>query len=101
MNKARIQYADRLIQQAKSEVKKRDFRLAWKQMEEAHIFSQPFARLHFYVHWEMLILALRERSYREVFGQILRLIVAVPGYQLSVSPYRGEECNIRTHYRGV
>ena len=22
-------------------------------------------------------------------------------YQLSVSPYRGEECNIRTHYRGV
>ena len=34
--------------------------------------------------------------------KVVVVVNSQPGpYQLSVSPYRGEECNIRTHYRGV
>jgi hypothetical protein len=39
-------------------------------LEEAHIFSQPFALPHFVVHWKMLTLALKFGKWKEVIGQV-------------------------------
>lgn len=48
-------------------------------LEEAHLRSQAFAIPHFKVHWEMLKLSLCFKVWKEVFGQIPRLILAIPG----------------------
>lgn len=55
-------------------------------LEEAHLIAQSDARLHLYVHWRMLLLALYYNQWNEFFGQIPRLILAVPGSILGLSP---------------
>lgn len=78
MNLMRTQYADRVVIRAKQEIERKNFELAWRYLEEAHIFSQPNAGVHLEVHWEMFKLALREKLIFEVFGQLIRLILAIP-----------------------
>lgn len=55
-------------------------------LEDAHLISQPHAILHFYVHWEMFMLALRWRQWDEVIGQVPRLALAMPGSWLGKAP---------------
>ena len=55
-------------------------------LEKAHLLSQPYAIPHFKVHWEMLKLALLFKVPKEIFGQILRLILAMPGSWLGRAP---------------
>ncbi len=55
-------------------------------LEDAHISSQPYAWLHFLIHWQMFKLALEYRQWREVLGQIPRLILAMPGSWLGKAP---------------
>lgn len=52
---------------------------AWSQLERAHILSQPFAGLHIKVHARMLSRAWRDRKWRELLGQLPRLVLAGPG----------------------
>lgn len=52
---------------------------AWRQLERAHILSQPFAGLHVKVHLRMIGRAFRDRKWRELFGQVPRLLLAGPG----------------------
>lgn len=52
---------------------------AWRQLEDAHVLSQPWVRPHLRVHAKMLHLAWRERDGREVLGQISRIVLAGPG----------------------
>lgn len=52
---------------------------AWRHLERAHILSQPFAGLHVKVHVHMMARAFRDRKWRELFGQIPRLLFAGPG----------------------
>ena len=56
-----------------------DLDRAWVALSEAHILAQPSAYLHSLVHYRMLVLALRTFHLREVWGQLLRLLVAAPG----------------------
>lgn len=86
MNLMRIQYADRAVIRAKSEIESGNHELGWKYLEEAHIFSQPDAGMHLYVHWEMLRLAKQQRNKSEIFGQLLRLFLAVPSSVLRMYP---------------
>lgn len=86
MNLMRTQYVDRIVIKAKSEIQKSSYDLAWKYLEEAHIFSQPDAGMHLYVHWEMLCLAAKERNKMEFLGQVLRLFLAVPSSVLRMYP---------------
>jgi hypothetical protein len=51
----------------------------WHHLERAHILSQPRAGLHLRTHVAMLGAGLRRRESREIFGQLLRLVVAGPG----------------------
>ncbi|MDZ7876237.1 MAG: DUF3703 domain-containing protein [Saprospiraceae bacterium] len=47
---------------------------AWYHLERAHILGQPWAVEHSAVHWLMLRFGFKIKSWKEVRGQILRLI---------------------------
>ena len=51
----------------------------WRHLERAHILSQPLAGLHLRTHGAMLTASVRRRDGREIAGQLLRLLLAVPG----------------------
>ena len=59
---------------------------AWRALERAHILSQPFAWPHLRVHAAMLRFAIRYRDWREVAGQIPRLVLAAPASLLGRAP---------------
>jgi hypothetical protein len=59
---------------------------AWKALERAHILSQAYVRAHVRVHARMLVNAWRERRWREVLGQLPRIVLAVPGSWLGRAP---------------
>ena len=52
---------------------------AWEHLARAHILSQPAAGLHTRVHLAMLTLGLRQRDWREVLGQLVRVSIAAIG----------------------
>ena len=56
-----------------------DARVEWRHLERAHILSQPLAGLHLRTHGAMLTASVRRRDGREIAGQLLRLVLAVPG----------------------
>lgn len=47
---------------------------AWEHLERAHILGQPWAVEHSEVHWRMLRFGFAIKSWKEIRGQILRLI---------------------------
>lgn len=55
-------------------------------LEEAHLYSQPYAYLHLLVHWRMFKLSYQHRIWKEVRGQIPRLILAMPGSWFGKAP---------------
>lgn len=54
---------------------KNELQTAWRHLERAHILAQAYPIEHTLVHWEMLKFGFRIKNYREVMGQIPRLIV--------------------------
>lgn len=87
MNIVRILYLDKLILRARESSQDENFNSAWRLLEDAHVLSQPYASYHTYVHWEMLKLAVHERNWREILGQVLRLFIAAPGSWSGRYPY--------------
>ena len=53
--------------------------IEWRHLERAHILSQPLAGPHLRTHGAMLAASVRRRDGREIAGQLLRLVLAVPG----------------------
>lgn len=52
-----------------------DLHHAWRHLERAHILGQPWAVEHTHVHWLMLKFGISIKSWREIIGQIPRLLV--------------------------
>ncbi|MBY0399445.1 DUF3703 domain-containing protein [Myxococcota bacterium] len=52
---------------------------AWARLERAHVLSQAYAAPHVQVHLRMAGFALRRRDWRELIGQIPRILLAAPG----------------------
>jgi len=52
-----------------------DLPSAWRHLERAHIIGQPWPKEHTYVHWLMLKFGFRIKSWKEILGQIPRLLV--------------------------
>jgi hypothetical protein len=52
---------------------------AWALLEDSHVLSQPWAVWHVRVHGAMLATGVHLRDVREVWGQLVRLVVAGPG----------------------
>lgn len=49
--------------------------VAWRHLERAHILGQSYPFEHTFVHWEMLKFGLKIKQWKEVLGQIPRLLV--------------------------
>ena len=56
-----------------------DWVRCWQLLEDAHVLSQPWALWHVRVHGSMLAAGARAGDGREVWGQLVRLVVAGPG----------------------
>ena len=54
---------------------KKELQKAWRHLERAHIIGQPWAIQHTGVHWIMLRFGFQIKDWREIFGQIPRLLV--------------------------
>ena len=52
---------------------------AWRHLERAHIVAQPLLIAHLRSHWTMLGQAMREGHLAETAGQLLRLLLVIPG----------------------
>lgn len=53
-----------------------DAEAAFRHLERAHILSQRYTRQHVHVHWLMLQLGASASDWREVLGQLSRIIAA-------------------------
>ena len=54
---------------------KKEYDNAWNHLGRSHIIGQSYPIEHTYSHWLMLRFGLMQRSTKEVFGQIIRLVV--------------------------
>jgi hypothetical protein len=59
---------------------------AWAALERAHVLSQQMAWPHVRVHVRMLGFAWRRRDWRELAGQVPRILLAAPGSLLGRAP---------------
>ena len=64
--------------QVKTAIVQQDFETAWTALQRAHILGQRDVISHLIVHWNMLKLAWKQRDFREIAGQIMPTILAVP-----------------------
>lgn len=55
-------------------------------LEQEHVRVQFLAIPHFLVHWKMFVLAFQFRVWPEFFGQVPRMILAIPGSLTGKAP---------------
>jgi hypothetical protein len=67
------------IDRARSARNGGDIAAEWRHLERAHILSQPMPVPHLRTHAVMFGAAWRGREVRELAGQTVRLLLAVPG----------------------
>mgnify|MGYP003669528998 FL=1 len=63
------------ISRYKELLAKEDYPNAWHHLERSHIIGQSYPIEHTYSHWLMLKFGLMQKNSKEVFGQIIRLLV--------------------------
>jgi|SRR5690606_577972 len=66
---------DKELEMFRTELFNGNLQSAWRHLERAHIIGQPWPKEHTYVHWLMLKFGFRFKSWKEIFGQIPRLLV--------------------------
>ena len=55
----------------------RNYEVCFEHLERAHVLAQRMTARHTHVHWLMLVAGWHRRDYREVAGQVPRLIASV------------------------
>lgn len=65
------------LSQAQAALSRRDYRVSFAHLERAHVLAQRRTLNHTYVHWLMLRVGLSQGDYREVFGQVPRMIASL------------------------
>ncbi|HFB55351.1 MAG TPA: DUF3703 domain-containing protein [Hellea balneolensis] len=65
---------------ARSEYANGMYDAAFQRLEHAHILGQRYFFMHLLSHWWMLKVGIKKSDKREIFGQITRILTAVPGY---------------------
>ncbi|TMM53444.1 DUF3703 domain-containing protein [Maribacter algarum] len=63
------------IELYRSYLQKNDLTRAWHHLERSHVLGQSYPLEHTYSHWLMLKFGFRQKNLKEVFGQLLRLLV--------------------------
>lgn len=59
---------------------------AFASFERAHVIGQMWIGPHLVSHWEMLLVGWMRTDVREIFGQLLRLALVIPGTWLGRLP---------------
>lgn len=68
-------YFDAEIAAYNQEMLQGNLQQAWCHLERAHIIGQAYPFQHTYAHWKMLKFGIRIKSFKEVLGQLPRLLV--------------------------
>ena len=66
------------IRQARAAVETGNFEVAWTALQRSHILGQAYPLPHATAHWEMLKLAWRQRDLKEIAGQLMPTVLAIP-----------------------
>lgn len=74
------------IEQAKTLQKQNEFAAAFRHLERAHVLGQSITAEHTRVHWLMLKFGWRTRNWKEVIGQLLRIIGAATKTPFAIYP---------------
>lgn len=67
---------DQEVSLAALALQSRNLELCFVHLERAHVLAQRMTLRHTYVHWLMLVAGLRQRDYREVVGQVPRMLAS-------------------------
>lgn len=97
MNRKLAQFFNLEISNYKNAVKAKNLSDAWIFLERAHILGQFHWKEHLLIHFKMLNLALKTFNWREIIGQLPRLLLAAPGSLFRSAP-RG---NVGTSRVGI
>lgn len=68
---------DKEISLAKLALRCRNYDACFMVLERAHVLAQRSTFRHAYVHWLMLVAGMQRGDYREVVGQIPRIVASV------------------------
>jgi hypothetical protein len=71
---------------AKEHIAAGEYPAAWAALERAHVLGQPSVWLHLRSHWWMLVCGLATFDVREIIGQLVRLVLSMPGSALGRYP---------------
>lgn len=77
---------DANLREARAARRHGDWDRCWQLLEDAHVLSQPWAWPHVRVHGAMFAAGFSRRDFREVRGQLFRLVVAGPGSAIGKYP---------------
>lgn len=69
-------YVDEEIDKASSLIKSNELKSAFHYLERAHVLGQAITMEHTRVHWLMLKLDWKKKDWREIFGQLFRIVGA-------------------------
>ncbi|WMS87883.1 DUF3703 domain-containing protein [Pleionea litopenaei] len=69
-------FVEREIAKSLEAQKKGHFDKAFSFLENAHVLGQPSTYWHIKVHYLMLVWGIKQKDFREVWGQVIRLIGA-------------------------
>lgn len=79
-------YIDAEVEQAERFVAENDLDAAFRHLERAHILGQAITYEHTRVHFLMLKIGWRRRDWREIFGQIFRIVGASTKTSFGIYP---------------
>ena len=64
------------VERAKQALQRDDFETAFRHLERAHVLAQRSTGRHTHIHWLMLVAGMRHRDFREVLGQVPRIVAS-------------------------
>ena len=79
-------HVDAEIERARAAEQTGDASGAFAHLERAHVLGQASTREHVRVHWLMLLWGIRQRSLREIAGQVFRIVGAATKTAIGLVP---------------
>ena len=65
------------VTMARQALQRSDFETCYRHLERAHVLAQRFTGRHTHIHGLMLVAGLRRGDFREVVGQVPRIVASV------------------------
>jgi hypothetical protein len=65
------------VRMARQALRRGDFETSFVHLERAHVLAQRMTGRHTYIHWLMLVAGTRSHDFREVVGQVPRMVASV------------------------